>query len=194
MRSGVEPAARDQISLSLVHYITISLAYRIQLSSDLSVSSFVWTCSYQNCRKAFRMLWAWRTIVRRGTCRKWQHRHASELLTTPPRFNHPVCIRWTVQTVKFLIVEPSPLPILTPLQPKYSPQDPVFKYPSSLNVRDHVSQSYSTTGNIIVLYILIFKFLGRNREDKRGLDWIITWISCFKSTFYFVLNRIWICH
>ena len=34
--------------------------------------------------------------------------------------------------MKFLIVEPSPLP-------KYSLQDPVFKYlDSSLNVRDHV--------------------------------------------------------
>ena len=29
--------------------------------------------------------------------------------------------------MKFLIVEPSPLPILIPLGPKYSPQDPVFK-------------------------------------------------------------------
>ena len=28
--------------------------------------------------------------------------------------------------MKFLIVEPSPLPILIPLGPKYSPQDPVF--------------------------------------------------------------------
>ena len=32
-------------------------------------------------------------------------------------------------TMKLLIVEPSPLPILTSLRPKYSPQDPVFKYP-----------------------------------------------------------------
>jgi len=37
----------------------------------------------------------------------------------------------------------------------------------SLNVRDRASQQYSTTGNIIVLYILIFKFLKRSREDKR---------------------------
>ena len=26
-------------------------------------------------------------------------------------------------------IKPSPLPILIPLGPKYSPQDPVFKYP-----------------------------------------------------------------
>ena len=45
------------------------------------------------------------------------------------RFNHPHYINRTVQTMKFLIVEPSPLPILIPLWPKYTPQDPVFKYP-----------------------------------------------------------------
>ena len=28
-----------------------------------------------------------------------------------------------------LIMEPSPFPILIPLGPKYSPQDPIFKYP-----------------------------------------------------------------
>ena len=33
-------------------------------------------------------------------------------------------------------------------------------------VRDHVSQPFSTTDNIIVLYILIFKFLERSLEDK----------------------------
>ena len=37
---------------------------------------------------------------------------------------------------------------------------------SSLNVRDHVSQPYSTNSNIIVLNILIFKFLERSLEDK----------------------------
>ena len=66
--------------------------------------------------------------------------------------------------MKFLTVESSPLPILIPLGPKYSPQDPVFKYVSlhsSLNVGDYVSQPYSTTGNFLVLYILIFQFLER---------------------------------
>ena len=42
------------------------------------------------------------------------------------RFNHPDYIRWTVQTMKFLNVVPSPLPIHIPLGSKYSPQDPVF--------------------------------------------------------------------
>ena len=37
---------------------------------------------------------------------------------------------------------------------------------SSLIVRDHVSQPYSTTGNIIVLYILIIKFLEKSPEDS----------------------------
>ena len=41
---------------------------------------------------------------------------------------------------------------------------------SPLNVRDHASQPYSTTGSIIVLYILIFKFLEVEKTRVFGLN------------------------
>jgi hypothetical protein len=37
----------------------------------------------------------------------------------------------------------------------------------SLSVREQVSHPYKTTGIIMVLYILIFKFSERRQEDER---------------------------
>ena len=56
--------------------------------------------------------------------------------------------------MKFLIVEPSPLPILIPLGPKYSPQDPVFK------------------NNYITLPLIdqISKYLFNNKKFSKLLD------------------------
>ena len=68
--------------------------------------------------------------------------------------------------MKFLIVEPPPLPILIPIGIKHSPQDPSnnLSQCSSLNVRDRVSQPYSTNGNIVVLYDIVERNLIENGE------------------------------
>ena len=68
-------------------------------------------------------------------------------------------------------MEPFQLHILTRLGSKYSSLDHAvysdnLNLPSSLNARDRVSQPHSTTGNIIVLYILFSESLDRTREDK----------------------------
>jgi hypothetical protein len=46
---------------------------------------------------------------------------------------------------------------------------------SSLNVRDQVSHLYKSTGNIVDLYILIFTFPDRRREDRRLWRLWIEW-------------------
>ena len=64
---------------------------------------------------------------------------------------------------------------------------------SSLNVRDHASQP----SQLAILFFFIyfnFQILREKSRRQECLDWIITWISCFKSTFYFFLNIIKICH
>ena len=88
----------------------------------------------------------------------------SSILATWPahsqsaRINHPDYIRRTVQTMKFLIVDPSPLPILIPLGSKYSLQDLVFKYPWR-NVCIYIRSLYILV-NTLYIYLIYLLWWG----------------------------------
>ena len=94
------------------------------------------------------------------TCSNSESTHTflhSDYMTWPSqssRINHPkyICIRWTVQTMKFLIVEPSPLP----LGPKYSPQDPVFKPLACIPPLMSETMFHKHTAQLVILLFYMF--------------------------------------
>jgi hypothetical protein len=66
-----------------------------------------------------------------------------------------------VQVRKLLIMQSSPVsPPPLHLRFTYSSQHPVLKHPQ-------VSHPHKTTGKTMILYISMFTFLKRRREDKR---------------------------
>ena len=71
-----------------------------------------------------------------------------------------------------------------------SPFSNTLSLHSFLNLRDQVSHPYMTTGKIVVLYVLMFKFLHRKLEDKKILHWMIASIPWLQSALNFFLNRI----
>ena len=50
----------------------------------------------------------------------------------------------------------------------------------TINIQDHVSHAYNTTGNIMVLYILILRFLETSLENKSvGLPSVCVCVSMY---------------
>jgi hypothetical protein len=87
--------------------------------------------------------------------------------------DHPNNIRWSVQVMKLLIMQSSPVSChFLPLRYKYSPQHPVFKHPQSIvldlgtRFRTHTTQQENSSS----LYFNC-KFLERRR--KKFLNWIV---------------------
>ena len=79
--------------------------------------------------------------------------------------------------MKFLIVEPSPLPILIPLGPKYSPQDPAFL------LDKHIAQLA-----ILLFYIFSFQIL---RETLRRRSVWTEYLHEFPAlSLHFITSRV----
>ena len=98
-----------------------------------------------------------------------------------------------VQTTKFLIVEPSPPPFSSLLGPNIRLRilfSNTLTPRSSLNVTDHASQPYSTTDNIIVLYVLPFTITELNYGEgtvtlEKQYYTILNYCICIISYFYY---------
>ena len=98
-----------------------------------------------------------------------------------PRLNRPQYIRWTLQTMKILTVESFTVPILIPnIRLKILFSNTLNLY-SSLNVRYDVSHPYWLYYGFIYFN---FQIIREKFIRQKGLDSTITWISCYKSTFY----------
>jgi hypothetical protein len=88
--------------------------------------------------------------------------HVCHMSSPPhlPWFNHRNNIRRRIQAVKFIIMQFSPWSVFLLLGSIFF-STLCSQTLSSLKVRDKVSQPYSTTGKITVLYILMFSFYMR---------------------------------
>lgn len=97
----------------------------------------------------------------------------------PSRFNHPKSIRWRIQTMKFCIIQVSPvLCYFISLRRRYFPEHFILRYSkyvslrSVLRVRNQVDRTLDKT---IAFYVLILRALCRT------LEYIMFWKLHIKS-------------
>ena len=79
------------------------------------------------------------------------------------RFNHPDCIKWTVQTVKFLVVLPSPLPILLLLGQIFASES-CFQLPLTCVP---LSTVYKIITILLFIYFLFFFYSQREVKNTK---------------------------
>jgi hypothetical protein len=124
--------------------------------------------------------------------------HAQHMSHPPhsPWLDLPSDIWWWVQIIKLLIVQIPPSPVTSSLVGPDILLRTMFsdtlRLCPPLNMRDHVSRPYVTTGRIMVLYVLTFTFLVscRKENDSQPMVAIIYWIL---SALYLFFHAVLIC-
>jgi hypothetical protein len=90
-------------------------------------------------------------------------------LSHPPWLDYSNYIWRSVQLMKLLVIQLSQPPVTSGLLGPTILLNTLFSNTvsrgSSLNVRNQASYTYRTTGKIIVLYILVFTFLGSRQSN-----------------------------
>ena len=92
--------------------------------------------------------------------------------------------------MKVLIVEPSPIPILVPLGPKYSPQDHVFKGEKRTLLNNILRRKANSIDHILIKNCLLHDDLEGQMTEVKGVERRRTQLLCdFRNRRYWKLKE-----